>query len=179
MTRNHSVPNTARLGYLLCWVTLCVPFFAGVLLIGCGKNETTRLHNSFKSHEELIQRALQAIEENDSAGLHALCLSRYEHDSVLVPAMGKDQVDLDLAWFYLQQNIDKGVSYAMSAYGGRKLTLVAVEFLEPDEVYGSLTLHRSPQVTVSEPATGETFVMTCFGTIVEEYGHFKFASIRD
>jgi hypothetical protein len=160
-------------------VSLFISLCLGFLIVACGKGGPTRLHNSFESPEKLLQRALQALEESDIAGLHALCLSRYEHDSVLVPAMGKDQVDLNLAWFYLQQNIDKGVSYAIHAYEGRKLTVEGIEFLEQDEVCGPLTLHRSPQVTVSEPATGETFVMTCFGTIVEEHGHFKLASIRD
>ena len=156
-----------------------VVLLLGLLLFGCGKSNSTRLHNTFKSPDDLIQRVLQALEENDTAGLRALCLSRYEHDSVLVPAMGKENVDLDLAWFYLAANIDRGVSYAISTYGGRQLTLVSVEFRKSREKYRALNLHRNPQVTVRDQATGETFDLPIFGTVAEENGHFKLVSIRD
>lgn len=151
----------------------------GLLLIACGKSAPTRLQNTFGSPEDLIQRALQAIQEEDVAGLQALCISRYEHDSVLVPAMGKDSVDLDLAWFLLQANVDKGISYALSVYGKRTLKLEKVEFGGTDELYGPITLHRIPRVAVTEPPSGEKFVMTCFGTVAEEDGRFKLVSIRD
>ena len=151
----------------------------GLSLTGCGKSNSTRLHNTFKSPDDLIQRVLVALEENDSAGLRAFCLSRFEHDSVLVPAMGKEHADLDLAWFYLETNIDKGLSYAISTYGGRQLTLVRVEFREPVEKYRSLNLHRSPHVTVRDQVTGETLDLPIFGTVAEEQGQFKLVSIRD
>ena len=169
-TRRHaSIAGLALAGSLLL----------GLLLGACGKSSPTRLQNTFDSPEDLIQRALKAIQEEDSAGLQALCISRYEHDSVLVPAMGKDSVDLDLAWFLLQANVDKGIAYALNVYGKRTLKLEKVEFEGGDEFYGPITLHRVPRVTVAEPATGEEFVLTCFGTVAEEDGHFKLVSIRD
>jgi len=178
MTQTHSTTDIARRRHVRAWRTIALCMLFGLLLTACGKGGSTRLSNSFGSPEKLLQRALQAVAEEDIAGLHALCITRYEHDSVLVPAMGKDSVDLDMAWFLLQANVDKGIDFVIEGYGGRSMEIEKVEF-GGTEVYGSVTLHRTPNVTVTEPGTGERFEMTCFGTIVEEQGHFKLVSIRD
>jgi len=171
--------NSCGFGLLSARIAVCLTLLCAVLFAGCSKGEPTRLSNTFSSPEKLLQRALQAVAKEDFAGLEALCVSRYEHDSVIVPAMGKDSVDMDMAWFFLHTNIEKGIGYVLEGYGGRSLKLEKVEFAGGHENYGSIILYREPQVTVTEPAKNNEFVMTCFGTIVEENGHFKLVSIRD
>jgi hypothetical protein len=132
-----------------------------------------------ESPEALVERVLLAIEHNDVGGLYALCLNQYEHDSVVVPAIGKGQTDRGVGWFFLEKNIEEGIDLAIDVYGGRHLELVDIEFREGKEVHPTLTLHRGTYVTVFDPATNDTFPMPLFGTVVEEKGRFKMISIRE
>jgi hypothetical protein len=154
-------------------LALCAVWF-----FACAKSEP-RLSNTLESPEAVVERVLLAIEHNDVGGLYALCLNEYEHDSVVVPAIGKGQTDRSIGWLFLEKNIEEGIGLALTSYGGHKLKLIKVEFTEPDEVYPTLTLHRGTHVTVLDPATQDTFYMPLFGTMVEEKGHFKMVSIRE
>jgi hypothetical protein len=126
---------------------------------------------------------LDALAVSDTAGMHALHLTRYEHDSILVPHMpiGKDttgKTDLGFAWYLLEQNSAKGVRRAIDAHGGRQFELVSVKFNKPQEVHGPLILHKGTEVRVRAEG-GEEMVLGIFGSILEQNGRFKLVSIRD
>lgn len=153
-----------------------------MLIVGCGKTGSG-LSNTSSSPAEACQRVLDALASNDTTGIHALRLSRFEHDSVLVPNMpiGKTPTsmkDLELAWYMLDQNNQKGIRRALADYGGRRLKVISVRFTKPDEHYGPLVVHKGTEVTVRDEA-GAEFVMPIFGSILEEGGRFKIVSIRD
>jgi hypothetical protein len=126
---------------------------------------------------------LDAIALNDTTGLQALIVSRFEHDSILVPHMpiGKDTTgskDLDLAWFMLEQRSIKGVRRALADHGGTRFQLVSVDFAKPTETHGPLRLYKGTTVRVRD-VNGEEMVLGIFGSILESNGQYKLVSIRD
>lgn len=153
--------------------------------LGCG--ETTKpesqLTNAQGSPEEVCQAALDALAANDPLALDALRLSRFEHDSILVPEMpiGRDSTgrkDLELAWYMLDQRCTKGVRRAIADYGGQRYELISVRFTRPAERHGPLTVHRGTEVWVRD-ANGDELILGIFGSILQQDGLFKLVSIRD
>jgi hypothetical protein len=159
---------------------LCVTL--GVLTVaGCGQRET-RLTNSSASPEDVCQKILGALERQDTLGLLQLRLTKFEHDSLLVPQMplpppGVER-DMGMAWYMLEQRSMKGIRRALDDYGGQRFSLVKVRFTKPAEKLGYLVAHKGTEVTVRD-STGAEFTLPIFGSILEDNGRFKLVSIRD
>lgn len=154
-------------------------------LLACGEKaaDGPMMSNSFGSPEEACRQVLDALAAGDTLGLQRLILTRYEHDSILVPRMpiGRDTTgnkDLELAWYMLNQRSVKGMRRALADYAGQRFELVSVTFNRPRESYGPLTMHKGTQVTVRNEE-GEEVVIGIFGSILEQNGKFKLVSIRD
>ncbi len=155
------------------------------LLIGCSRksSDASLLTNASDSPEEACQRVLNALARSDADEMHELRITRFEHDSVLVPNMpiGRSDpstTDLGYAWFLLEQNNQKGVRRAMEDYGGIRLRVVSVEFKKPVQIYGPVRLHKGTEVIVEDP-TGAQFSIPIFGSVIEHGGKYKVVSIRD
>ncbi|MEW5702443.1 MAG: hypothetical protein AB1792_09460 [Candidatus Zixiibacteriota bacterium] len=159
---------------------------AALSLWGCAKKDAATtpplLTETSPSVEALCERILQALAASDTLTLHQVCLTRYEHDSVLVPNMPIGQADvskdLDFAWYLLVMGRQKGIRRALSDYGGQILELVRVQFMTAPEQYGPLTVHRKISVTVRDE-TGQELPLGIFGSVVEHHGQFKLVSIVD
>lgn len=150
--------------------------------VSCSKDPTL-LTNGSPSPEALCQRVLEALASYDTTGLDALRLTRFEHDSVLVPNMpigqsGRES-DLNYAWFLLDQGSQKGIRRAMRDFGGMRLELVKAEFTGKREEYGPLVAHRGMQATVRNLDSDEEFILPVFKTVLEHNGQFKLVSVRD
>lgn len=153
--------------------------------LGCSEvtNTGPQLSNAQGSPEEVCQAALDALASNDPRAMEALRLSRFEHDSILVPEMpiGRDSTghkDLEMAWYLLDQRCAKGIRRAIADYGGQRFELISVRFTKPAERHGPLTVHRGTEVRVRD-ANGDELILGVFGSILQQNGRFKLVSIRD
>ena len=154
----------------------------GVLTTAGCEQRNTRLTNTSASPEEVCQKTLGALERKDTLGLLQLRLTKFEHDSLLVPQMplpppGVER-DMGMAWYMLDQRSIKGIRRALEDYGGQRFSLIRVRFAKPDERFGNLVVHRGTQVTVRD-STDSEIVLPIFGSILEDGGRFKLVSIRD
>lgn len=151
---------------------------------GCGTSETqTLLANSSSSAEEACQRVLDALAMSDTTTMHSLRITRFEHDSVLVPNMpignaDPATTDIGYAWFLLDQNNVKGIRRAIDDYGGQQFRVAGIRFTKPAQQHGPVTLHKGTEVTVTDTA-GTELVLPIFGSIIEHGHRFKVVSIRD
>jgi hypothetical protein len=148
---------------------------------GCGQREIL-LTNTFASPEEVCEKILDALERQDTLSLLQLRLTKFEHDSLLVPQMPLPPLgverDMGMAWYLLDQRSTKGIRRALDDYGGQRFSLVKVRFTKPEEKFGYLVAHKGTEVTVRD-STGAEFVLPIFGSILEDNGRFKLVSIRD
>lgn len=154
-------------------------------LLGCGETAIPDplLTNAQGSPEKVCQAALDALAANDAQALNSLRLTRFEHDSILVPHMpvGQDTTghrDLELAWYLLNQRCEKGIRRALADHGGVDFELVSVRFTRPAELHGPLTVHRGPEVRVRD-ANGDELILGIFGSILQQGGSYKLVSFRD
>lgn len=168
----------------ICLSRLLIPVLLFVTLSSCGQpQQPTLLTNASGSPEEACQRVLDALAISDAEAMHGLRITRYEHDSVLVPNMPIGQADpattdLGYAWFLLEQNNVKGIRRAITKHGGKSFRVVSVRFTKPSQKHGPVTLHKGTEVTVKD-GEGIEQVLPMFGSIIEHGGRFKVVSIRD
>jgi hypothetical protein len=150
--------------------------------LSCG-NRPTLLTGGGGSAEELVQLALDRLAANDTDALDALTITRFEHDSLLIPEMPigkapKELTDLNMAYVMMRRTNMKGLRRAIADYGGNQYDLVKVEFPKPIERYGPFTVYRETVATVHD-TTGAEFVLPIFGSMVAAEGRFKLAAFID
>ena len=152
------------------------------ILSNCSDPPPTRISGMVSSPEEVCQKVLDALATNDTLMMGNLVLTRFEHDSVLVPLMPSPppgvERDMSLAWLMLYERDVKGIRRAFEDYGGQRFTLVTVKFTKPDKIFGDLRAHQGTVVTVRD-STGSEFGLPIFGSILEDHGRFKLVSVRD
>jgi hypothetical protein len=154
---------------------------AVLTMAGCGQRQV-RLTNTSASPEDVCQKTLDALERKDTLGLQQFLLTKFEHDSILVPLMplpppGVER-DMGMAWYLLDQRSIKGIRRALDDYGGQRFAFVKVRFTKLEEKFGHLVVHKGTEVTVRD-STGAENVLPIFGSILEDNGRFKLVSIRD
>lgn len=162
--------------------SLSVLIVLSIFLAQC-ESQPTLLQGGAGSPEELVQMALDRLAVLDTAGLQALRITRYEHDSLIVPnhPIGKaprELVDLNLVYQMMIQTNIKGLRRALDDFGGNRYTVVSVDFPDTLEQYGPFRLYRTTIATVRD-SVGNEFVLPIFGTIFEAEGRYKFAAYID
>lgn len=152
------------------------------LLLACS-DKPTLLSGGGRSAEELIQKTLDRLAVNDVEGMDSLTITRFEHDSLLIPEMPigkapKEMTDINMAYVMMRRTNMKGLRRAVADYGGKKLEVVKVEFPKPLEDYGPFTVYRETIATVRD-STGAEFILPIFGSMVAARGRFKLAAFID
>lgn len=152
------------------------------MLVLCSDNASL-LKGGGDSPEMLIQIALDKLAANNEGGLDSLTITRYEHDSLLIPQMPigqapKELTDLNMAYVMMRRTNMKGLRRAIEDYGGRQYKLKKVEFPKPPEIYGSFTVYRETLVHVCDSADNE-FVLPIFGSMVSDGSKYKLAAYID
>lgn len=152
-------------------------FFSILVISSCHKRE---LANSSDSIDDLGKRALAAIESNDIKELNKLRIQRDEFKNYLWPEFpaSKNKVPFDFAWDNLNGKTIKGMSRAISDFGGQEFKLVNVTFEKDDESYPSFVIHTHAVLHVTNHEGKERQLRFC-GSMVERNGEFKFLSFRD
>lgn len=153
-----------------------------LFVTSCGK-EPTLLTGGGSSAEQLVQMALDRLAVPDEAGMDSLTITRFEHDSLLIPEMPigkapKEMTDINMAYVMMRRTNMKGLRRAVADYGGNRFEVVKVEFPKQLETYGPFTVYRETVATVRD-STGAEFILPIFGSIVAAQGKFKLAAYID
>jgi hypothetical protein len=153
-----------------------------ITAISC-ESKPVLLKGGGESPEGLIQIALDRLAVSDETGMDSLTITRFEHDSLLIPEMpiGKapeEMTDLNMAYVMMRRTNMKGLRRAVADYGGRHYEVKKVEFPKPLEVYGPFTVYREILATVRDSA-GNELILPIFGSMVSDGTHYKLAAFID
>lgn len=158
-------------------------FIAMCAVVTACETKPSLLSGGGESPEQLIQLALDRLATNDEAGLDSLTITRFEHDSLLIPEMPigkapKEMTDINMAYVMMRRTNMKGLRRAVADHGGKRYELAHVEFPKPLETYGPFTVYRETVATVRDSA-GNEFILPIFGSLVSDGVRYKLAAFID
>lgn len=135
----------------------------------------THLEGGTASRDELVDRFLTALQQQDTTVLRALVLSAGEYIDLYYPTSmyfrAPYKQSPELNWFLMQENSNKGFTRLLRRYGGKPTGFEAYTCAEK-KTEGMNTLHDRCTITWAlQPAT-----MRVFSTIIERAGRFKIMS---
>jgi hypothetical protein len=166
-----------------------------LLLVGVGgfsgakpgtEGPSTTLRGGASSREELIDRFLQALRENDRAALRQLRLTESEYRNIVMPghvAVGKplrkhSEDVSQLAWRLLNTKSFYYEALLLGDFGGHSYEIKGVEYEEGTQSYASYTAYKQLRLKLQRDDGTEMELRT--GSIADIAGQFKFVSyIRD
>lgn len=130
------------------------------------------------SRDELVRGFVRAVEENDTAAIRRLVLSRAEFAYLYYPASRfkapPTELEPNLLWFMMQQNSEKGIVRVLRRLGGTPLSYAGHTCTEPIAEGPNRLWERCTVELGSPPADFQARQL--FGSVMEHGGRFKFVS---
>jgi hypothetical protein len=141
------------------------------------QDSVAALDGGAASMDELVARFVAALEAKDPAGLGSLALTVEEFAYVYYPATRFTRRPYEmspaLVWFQLENYGSRGLSRALSRYGGRPLGATGYRCGDAPVVEGDNRIHGDCIIDrVREDGTAEA--LSLFGQVIERDGRFKF-----
>lgn len=144
------------------------------------------LDNGAPSLDELIDRFVEALRDNDREALRRLRLTESEYREIVVPGhvpVGKplrnwpDRVT-KMAWDQLNTKSVYYESFLLSEFGGQEYVVDGVEWERGTERYATYSAYKQLRLMLHKPESDAVELRT--GSVAEIDGQFKFVSyIRD
>jgi hypothetical protein len=127
----------------------------------------------------LAEAVLDALARRDAEVLEALALSETEFRKVVWPELpsSRPEVNLpvDYAWRDLNQKSRGHLRALVEGFGGRRLSLVRIEFAGETTRYRTFSVRRKAVVVAHDGGEAvERFRL--FGSVLEQQGRFKLFS---
>lgn len=138
----------------------------------------TQLQNAAASREDLVQRFLTALEQNDTTTIRQLVLTPGEFIELYYPFSQYTKPPYRqgpaLLWLLIQQNSQKGISRALQRFGNEDAGFRRLDCQDPPDVqarnrFWNCLVYWTPQPNQPNP-------LRLFGSIMERDGRFKFVS---
>ena len=133
------------------------------------------LEQASVSSTELARGVLDALAQTDRAGLERLAVSEREFRDHVWPQLPAARPERNLPFSYvwgdLRQKSDASLSKALAEHGGRRYTLVGVDFAG-DTDYTTYRVHRDATLRVRDAEGVETTIRVC-GSMIEKNGAWK------
>jgi hypothetical protein len=138
----------------------------------------SELAHSASSREELTRRLIGALEEADTTALRNMLIDAREFIALYYPysqyTKSPYKQSPDLLWFLMSQQSEKGISRALSRFGGEPVGFRVLE-CKPDPVIQER--NRLWDCLVRwKAAERKPDPIKLFGAIMERNGRFKFLS---
>jgi len=134
------------------------------------------------SIENLARLLLDDLQARNEGAMHALRLTKHEFAVICWPEFPESRpithITVDDAWEFQAPTSLAGSSRAISAYGGRDLSLLKVQ-VGRVETFRNFTLHREVTLVVRDDATKEAIGLRFVPSIVERHGRFKALLFKD
>ncbi len=136
------------------------------------------LEGGAASRDELVRGWVLAVEENDTATIRRLVLSRAEFAYLYYPSSRftgpPTQLEPSLLWFMMQQNSEKGIVRVLRRLGGKTLGYTGHDCTPPTTEGPNRLWERCSVELGSPPADFQATQL--FGSVMEHGGRFKFVS---
>lgn len=156
------------------------------VLWACGSSATSHLatdsplSGARTSPEALARAALLALQQNDTASLRSLLVSRDEYEQVLWPLLpDRDYVTFEFVWGMSAPRNRKALRNLLSDYATLDLELVDVDLGTDIEEHDALTLYREARMRVRRTDTGIEGILPLMDAVVHVGGGWKFLNFRD
>ncbi len=144
-----------------------------------GLEVATELRGGAGSREALVRGFTTAVESSDTAAVIRMMVSRpefaylyYPHSPLTSPPQ---EMSPQLAWFFMLQNSQKGITRVFRRLGGSPLGYLDHACDREPLVQGPNRVWEHCRVR-RVTADGDTIRQALFGGILERDGHFKFLS---
>ena len=144
---------------------------ATLAFAGCAERP---MHGAFRSPQELVEAALEAVASQDGEALRGMLVSRQEYESLLWPSMPDEAyTPFSFFWGMKEANTRKGLRQLENRYGGVELELLSISFFNEPESYDGFSLHDDVDVMVRRSDTGDLGSMPSFDGFLEYRGWWK------
>jgi hypothetical protein len=152
---------------------------AALLSPACSRAKAAPLEHTFSSPVGLAGAMLESIAGNDRPALEALALSEREFRERIWPELPASRPErnlpFDYVWGDLNQKSQGHLRQTLSRHGGRRYTVVDVEFLGETTSYRTFDVFRQAQLRVRDER-GEELVIRLFGSVLRSGSEYKIFS---
>lgn len=144
------------------------------------------LKGGASSPEALVRSALRAFAAKDTLALRSLLITRDEWRDQLYPefpvyypaARDTREETKTFLWENHSLSSSNALMRALRKVGGKKMTLVKLEYRDQTQAFKTYTIHQGTTPSVKMPDGSEREI-TQLGSIVEKNGVYKLLSFRD
>lgn len=141
-----------------------------------------QLTDGARSLTDLAQMLIAGLEARSERALHARRLTRNEFEVICWPEFPESRpitrITAQDAWELSDPTSRAGASRALSAYGGRPLSLIRVR-AAIREPYRNFVLHRGVVIEARDEQSGAIVSLTFAPSVVERKGVFKVLMYKD
>lgn len=137
------------------------------------------LVHTFETPEAAAAGMTEALARSDREALRALAVTEQEFRTVVWPELPSSRPEMNLpvayAWGTLHQTSQGALAATLGSHGGRRYTVVRVDFAGASTRYRTFTVHRESRVVVRDER-GVERRLALFGSMLERDGRFKIFS---
>jgi hypothetical protein len=170
ISRRAQGSSHSRVTWILCLVSC-----ACALASGCGQSSPL-LSNAHPSSQALAIAVLDGIARRDSTVLRGLALNEQEFREHVWPELPASRPERNLPFSYvwgdLRQKSEASLSQTLARHGGRRYTLVSVQFAGETTRYPSYTVFRETVLRVRDEQ-GIEADLRIFGSSLEKDDTWK------
>jgi hypothetical protein len=147
----------------------------GICLSACGPSAPL-LANTYSSAHAAAAAVLDSLARRDMTTLRALALTEQEFRDHVWPELPASRPERNLPFSYvwgdLHQKSEAALARTLARHGGRRYTLVSVEFGGGASRYPSYTVHRETVLEVRD-GSGMPAQVRLFGSLIEQERAWK------
>ncbi|MEW5980916.1 MAG: hypothetical protein AB1806_00940 [Acidobacteriota bacterium] len=145
----------------------------------CGGSGRPEFSHTFQSADALAAEVLDALARKDAPHLQALALGEHEFRKWVWPRLPVSRPGVNVSFDYFWKDFAfksrASLASTLHEFGGERFVLQRVEFLGETTDYGTFSVSRDAQLTVTD-ALGRQRTICVFGSVVQTGGRHKLFS---
>jgi hypothetical protein len=169
------------LTYKAAVITVVITAVVPALMATACSSGTSRLQNGARSIDQLVSEYMEAVVAGDTAAMHALRLSEYEHNEILWPELPASRPEFNMpiafAWENLNLHSRRDANRVLADFSDRHIEIERVDCRKGVTEYPTLKVHGDCWIIGRDGRTGIREEFKLFGSIVESEGRYKIIGI--
>jgi hypothetical protein len=175
------VPRLDHVGIQLAGVGRWLAVVAFVATAACRSGEPPRLQGGTRSVEGLVEQFVEALNRGDTAAMHRLRVTEWEHNTLLWPEFPASRPELNMpvefAWFNLSKRSVRDAARLARQYRNAGIRPVATTCRKQIQQYATFEVHGDCVVTLVDKFGVRHRDAQLFGSLVKMDGRFKIIGI--
>lgn len=147
----------------------------------CRVGGDPRLDGGFASIDSLVSEYVAAVNQGDTAKMHGLRVTEWEHNSLLWPEFPASRPEfnmpLEFAWFNLDKRSVRDAARVVNQYQNLEIRPLEATCRKEIQRYATFEVHGDCVVTVTDRFGVRHEDAKLFGSLVEMDGRFKIVGI--